>query len=111
MAEKNMETVKKFLLFGFVFAGVLLIGLIWVQGLNDARTSGTVYQPTQTLNDFRVPTKTPTPQSNLLGSDVPAPKHADQTLTPVAPPAEPATPTLTLSPEEIQALMTEEIDQ
>ncbi|MEJ2598636.1 MAG: hypothetical protein P8Z00_09905, partial [Anaerolineales bacterium] len=81
--EENMETLKRALLISFVLAGVLLIALIWVQGLSVTGTSATVYQPTQASNDFLAPSQTPTPQGAPIGTRIPDQQYRDQTVTPI----------------------------
>jgi hypothetical protein len=78
-----METVKKTLLTSFVIACVLLIVVIWAQGLNDSGISGVVYQPTQAVNGFPAPTQTPTPYNNPTGTNIPNQQPGDQTATPI----------------------------
>jgi hypothetical protein len=94
-----METVKKTLLISFVIACVLLIVVIWAQGLNDGGISGVVYQPTQTANDFLATTQTPTPYNNPIGTNIPIQQPGDQTATPMPGQAQqnnpPQTPNLT----------------
>jgi hypothetical protein len=90
-----METVKKALLISFVLAGVVLIVLIWVQGLNVTETSGVVYQPTQALNNSLASTQTPTPYSTPAGTNSPDQQPGDQTATPMPGQAQQNNPTQT----------------
>jgi hypothetical protein len=90
-----METVKKISLIGFVTVCVLLIVLIWAQGLNSAGISGVIDQPTQAANDFLTPTKTPTPYNNPAGTNIPNQQLRDQTETPNARQTQPFIPSPT----------------
>jgi hypothetical protein len=90
-----METVKKALLISFVLTGVLLIVIIWVQGLNVAETSGVVYQPTQALNNSPASTQTPTPNSIPAGTNIPNQQPGDQTETPIPRQTQQTNPTQT----------------
>ena len=95
MAEENMENVKKAFLISFVLVGVLLIVLIWVQGLNVAETSSIVSQPTQALNDSLAPTQTPTPYSIPAGTNIPNQQPGDRTETPTSRQTQQINPTQT----------------
>lgn len=108
LAKEMMENVKKFLLVGFVLSGIILILLIWAQGLRDTGTSGSVlYQSTQASAEPVLSSQTSIPQ--VLPTDSGLSAGGQQDETPEAEPAGTATPTL--SPQEIQKLTTEEVDQ
>ena len=108
LAKEIMETVKKVLLLSFVFAGVFLVLLIWVQGLKAIGTSGMATNP-RAGGDTLFLTQTPTPPKISAGTDIPGPEYTDQ--PPAVPRIESTTPPPTLSQEEIQIMMTEEVDQ
>lgn len=90
-----METVKKALLIGFVLAGVLLIAVIWVQGLSVSGSSSAVYQPTQASNDLLARSQTPTPKGAPIGTHIPDQQPGDQTETPMPGQAQQTNPTQT----------------
>jgi len=108
LAKEMMENIKKFLLLGFVLSGIILIILIWAQGLRDAGTSGSVlYQSTQASTEPVLSSQTSTPQALPTDSGLSAGGQQDE--TPEGETKGTATPTL--SPQEIQNLTTEEVDQ
>ena len=108
MAKENMESVKKILLIGFVLAGTVLILLIWIQGLKDTASSGSlVYQSTEVTGSPMVITRPPNPQD----SGVSTPQSKNWTPVPAGAQMTQPTATETLSAEKIRAYMTAETDQ
>ncbi len=100
-----METLKKSLLVGFVLACIVLIVLVWAQGLNDSGSAGTatpqatLTAPTSTATHTDTPAASPastaTPGAEVTLSVTPGPQSGAKATT--AP-----TPNLTQTWEEDQ---------
>ena len=82
MAKEDMESVKKYLLMGFVLACVVLIVLIWAQGLADSGMTGSgAVQASATLSGTPYSTRTATPERSFTNTPV-GETGEDQATTP-----------------------------
>ena len=97
-----MEKLKKVLLIGFVFAGVVLVLIVWVQGINDTTSSGAAYQPSATTTAFMTLIQTKASISIPSGTPIFNQQDHIQTLVPPVSPIQQSTPTQIQTPNATQ---------